>query len=154
MFGLAIATLSTNLAANIVSPANDLSNLAPRRISFRAGAMIASLVGVVIMPWKLWTDSQAYITLAAGYGSAWRHRRGDDRRLLLIRRGRLSVDDLYRRGGAYEYRRGFNPVALALGILPTPGFRRDRRNTPGPVHHDLRVGWFVALVAGATYTPA
>ena len=161
MFGLAIATLSTNLAANIVSPANDLSNLAPRRISFRAGAMIASLVGVLIMPWKLWTDSQAYITQwLLGYGSCLGAVGGvmiAD--YFLIRRGRLSVDDLYRRGGAYEYRRGFNPLALAalaLGILPNvPGFLGAIGVIDAGVLFTTiyEWGWFVALlVAGATYT--
>ncbi len=161
MFGLAIATLSTNLAANIVSPANDLSNLAPRRISFRAGAMIASVIGVLIMPWKLWTDSQAYITQwLLGYGSCLGAIGGvmiAD--YFLIRRGRLLVDDLYRRGGAYEYRRGFNPVALialALGILPNlPGFL-GTLGVVGAVEPFTTIyewGWFVALlVAGATYT--
>jgi NCS1 family nucleobase:cation symporter-1 len=160
MFGLAIATLSTNLAANIVSPANDLSNLAPRKISFRTGAMIASVVGIVIMPWKLWTDSQAYISAwLLGYGSMLGAIGGvmiAD--YFVIRRGRLVVDDLYRRGGIYEYVRGFNPVALValvLGILPNvPGFLGAiGALQPGATFTTIyQWGWFVALlVAGATY---
>jgi len=161
MFGLAIATLSTNLAANIVSPANDLSNLAPRRISFRKGAIIAATVGALIMPWRLWIDAQAYITTwLLGYGSALGAIGGimiAD--YFVIRRCRLDVDDLYRRGGAYEYRRGFNPVALvalALGIAPNlPGFLGVLGVVdPGSLFaHIYQWGWFVALLtAGVTYT--
>jgi nucleobase:cation symporter-1, NCS1 family len=160
MFGLAIATLSTSLAANIVSPANDLSNLSPRRISFRKGAMIAAVIGMVIMPWKLWTDSQAYLmTWLLGYGSCL----GAVGGVMIadyyfIRRCRLVVDDLYRRGGAYEYTRGFNLVALAalaLGILPNvPGFLGALGVLdPGPLFTRIyQWGWFVALLtAGLSY---
>jgi len=128
MFGLAVATLSTNLAANIVAPANAISNLAPRKISYRAGAFMAAGIGFVILPWKLWTDSQTYIlTWLMGYGACLGSVGGvmiAD--YFLVRRCRLNVDDLYRRGGAYEYTGGFNivaVVALVVGILPNiPGF--------------------------------
>jgi NCS1 family nucleobase:cation symporter-1 len=59
---LAVATLSTNIAANVVSPANDFSNLAPRKISFRAGGMITAFIGILIMPWKLVADPSGYIS--------------------------------------------------------------------------------------------
>jgi len=128
MAALAIATLTTNLAANVVSPANDLSNLAPSKIDFKRGALIASVVGFVIMPWKLWEDAGAYIgTWLLGYGAMLGAVGGvmiAD--YYLLRRRVLEVDDLYRRGGRYEYRGGFNPVALvalAVGIAPNlPGF--------------------------------
>lgn len=128
LFGLAIATLTTNLAANIVSPANDFSNLSPRRISFRLGAIIASAIGAVIMPWKLMADLGNYLFVwLGGYGGML----GAVGGIMIadyyaIRRGRLDVDALYRRGGAYEYSRGFHVVALialAAGIAPNlPGF--------------------------------
>ena len=53
MAGLTVATLTTNIAANVVAPANGFSNLAPSRISFKAGAMITAVIGMVMMPWKL-----------------------------------------------------------------------------------------------------
>lgn len=161
MFGLAIATLSTNLAANIVSPANDLSNLAPRRISFKRGAVIAATIGALIMPWKLWESSATYVsTWLLGYGAMlgavggvmiadyW-----------LIRRRELSVDELYRRGGAYEYAGGFNPIALgalAVGIgLNLPGFLGALGviDPPGVFRTLYEWAWFVAFVAaGGVYT--
>jgi NCS1 family nucleobase:cation symporter-1 len=160
MTGVAIATLSTNLAANIVSPANDLANLAPKRINFKRGAIIAAVVGALIMPWKLWESSQAYVsTWLLGYGAMlgavggimiadyW-----------LLRRGRLNVDDLYRRGGEYEYARGFNPVALialVAGIAPNiPGFLGALKVTEASSFFTTiyQWGWFVALfVAGGVY---
>ncbi len=128
MAGLTVATLTTNIAANIVAPANGFSNLAPSRISFKAGAMITAVIGIVMLPWRLYNDAAAYIfTWLIGYGALLGPIAGimiAD--YFLIRRGVLRVDDLYRRGGAYEYVRGVNWIAVAafvLGVLPNlPGF--------------------------------
>src|SRR5687768_7781942 len=128
MIAVAISTLATNIAANIVSPANDFSNLAPRKINFRRGGYITGLIGILIFPWKLIADPSGYIfTWLVGYSSLL----GPIGGILIadyffIRRQTLSVDDLYHRNGIYTYRKGFNPVAitaLLLGILPNvPGF--------------------------------
>jgi NCS1 family nucleobase:cation symporter-1 len=139
MAGLTVATLTTNIAANIVAPANGFSNLAPSRISFKAGAMITAVIGIVMLPWRLYNDAAAYIfTWLIGYGALLGPVAGimivD---YFLVRRGELRVDDLYRRGGAYEYRGGVNWIAVAafvLGVLP---------NLPG----------FVAAVSGSSTTP-
>ncbi len=128
MLALSIATLTTNLAANVVSPANDFSNLAPRLISFRTGGLITALVGIVMMPWKLLASASGYIfTWLVGYSALL----GPIGGILiadyfLLRKRRLDVDDLYRRGGRYEYAGGVNPaalIALAVGVAPNvPGF--------------------------------
>jgi NCS1 family nucleobase:cation symporter-1 len=128
MFALSVATLTTNLAANVVSPANDFSNLAPRLISFRTGGLITAFVGILIMPWRLLESSQGYIfTWLIGYSALLGPIGGimiAD--YFLLRRTKLQVADLYQRGGAYEYVGGVNPaaiVALVLGIAPNvPGF--------------------------------
>ncbi len=128
MLALSIVTLSTNVAANVVSPANGFSNLSPQSISFRAGGYITAIIGLVMMPWKLIESSEGYIfTWLIGYSALL----GPVLGILLVdyfllRRTHLDVDDLYRRGGAYEYSRGFNPAAIAalvLGVAPNlPGF--------------------------------
>jgi NCS1 family nucleobase:cation symporter-1 len=128
MAGLSIATLTTNIAANIVAPANAFSNLAPSRISFKMGAMITAVIGIVMLPWRLYNDAAAYLfTWLIGYGALL----GPIAGIMIadyfvIRRGRLLVDDLYRRRGAYEYRGGVNWVAVGafvIGVLPNlPGF--------------------------------
>ncbi len=70
MFALCIATLATNIAANVVSPANDFAQLAPRRISFRIGGLITGIVGILMMPWKLVADPTGYIfTWLIGYSA-------------------------------------------------------------------------------------
>ncbi len=128
MAGLSVATLTTNIAANIVAPANDISNIRPGRISFRVGAMITAVIGILMMPWKLYNDAAAYIfTWLIGYGALLGPVGGimiAD--YFLIRRTRLDVDALFRRGGAYEYTNGVNWIAmaaLAIGIAPSvPGF--------------------------------
>lgn len=128
IFALIVATLSTNLAANVVGPANDFSNLAPRKINFRRGALITAGIGLVMMPWKLYNDAAQYLfTWLLGYGACLGAVAGvmiAD--YYVIRRRVLDLDALYSRGGAYEYKGGFNPVAivaLTVGIAPNvPGF--------------------------------
>jgi len=70
MLAVALSTLATNIAANIVSPANDFANLAPARINFRTGGFITGVIGILIMPWKLIADPSGYIfTWLVGYSS-------------------------------------------------------------------------------------
>ena len=163
MLALSIATLTTNLAANVVSPANDFSNLAPRLISFRTGGMITALVGILIMPWKVLESSQGYIfTWLVGYSALL----GPIGGILIadyfvLRRARLSVDDLYRRGGAYEYSGGFNPaaiVALVAGVAPNvPGFLAQAfpvrfAGLPAFWHGLYSYAWFLGFgIAAAVY---
>lgn len=128
MVALSVATLTTNLAANVVSPANDFSNLSPRHISFRTGGLITAFAGIAMMPWKLLASSQGYIfTWLIGYSALLGPIGGIMIADYFVLRGRaLDVDDLYRRGGRYEYSGGINPraiVALVAGVLPcVPGF--------------------------------
>src|SRR5271165_4176884 len=53
LVAILLATLNVNIGANVVSPANDFSNLWPRRISFRTGGIITCFMGIALMPWKL-----------------------------------------------------------------------------------------------------
>jgi NCS1 family nucleobase:cation symporter-1 len=128
MFSLTLATLTTNLAANVVSPSISFANLAPRRISRRAGGLITGIIGILMMPWKLVADPTGYIfTWLIGYSALL----GPIGGILIadyffLRRTELVVGDLYRTEGSYAYKGGFNPVAiiaLVLGVLPNiPGF--------------------------------
>jgi NCS1 family nucleobase:cation symporter-1 len=122
MVALLLATLNTNVAANVVSPSNDFSNLRPGLISFRTGGLITGVVGILMMPWKLLSDFGSYIF---GWLVGCSALLGPIAGIMicdyyLVRRRELLVEDLYLRGGAYEYRSGFNPraiVALAVGVL-------------------------------------
>jgi NCS1 family nucleobase:cation symporter-1 len=152
LIALLVATLNTNVAANVVSPSNDFSNLNPRRISFRTGGLITGVIGVLLMPWKLLGDFSAYIFgWLVGYSALLGPIAGvmiAD--YFLVRRSRLKVSDLYRRGGLYEYDNGLNMravVALAAGVaialmgLAVPALR---------LLYDY--AWFVGFgVAGAVY---
>jgi NCS1 family nucleobase:cation symporter-1 len=120
MIALLMATLNVNVAANVVSPANDFSNLSPRRISFRLGGLITCFVGILMQPWKLMANYGSYIFgWLVGYSGFL----GPIAGVLicdyfLIRKKILLPEDLYRRGGHYEYSRGFHwqaIVALAAG---------------------------------------
>jgi NCS1 family nucleobase:cation symporter-1 len=128
LFGLCLATLATNLAANVVSPANDFANLWPRRISFRAGGLLTGIIGILLQPWRLMADPSGYIftwlvAYSALLGAVGGILIAD---YFLLRRTQLDLAGLYRREGPYWYTGGFNwraIVALTLGIAPcVPGF--------------------------------
>jgi len=128
MIAVAISTLATNIAANIVSPANDFANFAPSKIDFRKGGYITGIIGILIFPWKLIADPSGYIfTWLVGYSSLL----GPVGGIMIvdycfIRKQQLELADLYHEHGIYRFSNGFNKNAIAallLGILPNvPGF--------------------------------
>ncbi|KAI9086364.1 hypothetical protein K1719_031818 [Acacia pycnantha] len=130
IFGISLATLTTNIAANVVAPANALVNLSPSWFTFRRGALITALLGIAFQPWRLLKSSESYVyTWLVGYSALV----GPIAGILLadyylVRSTNLSMGDLYSRtpDGAYYYTGGFNlvaMVALIVGILPViPGF--------------------------------
>jgi NCS1 family nucleobase:cation symporter-1 len=128
LIGLIVATLTTNLAANIVSPANDFSNLWPARITFKMGGIIAGIIGILIMPWKLVADPDGYIfKWLIGYSALL----GPIGGIMIadfyvVNRQQLNLNGLYQVQGPYRFFHGFSwpaIVALFLAILPhVPGF--------------------------------
>src|SRR4029434_10701514 len=109
-----LAQLTTNMAANVVSPANDFSSLAPRRISYVGGGLLTAVIGVLMMPWKLYADAAAYIfTWLIGYSSLM----GAIGGILIadywvLRRKELSLGDLFNTSGRYAYTNGVNQRAM------------------------------------------
>lgn len=114
LLSLIVATLTTNIAANVVSPANDFANLYPKKITFVRGGLMTAILGIVIMPWKLLSDYSAYIFgWLIGYSSFL----GPIAGILicdyfLVKKKKLNVIDLYKRNGEYEYTNGFNLKAI------------------------------------------
>jgi NCS1 family nucleobase:cation symporter-1 len=134
LVAILLATLNTNVAANVVSPSNDFSNLNPRLISFRTGGLITGVIALLMQPWKLLGDYSAYIFgWLVGYSGLLGPIAGvmvAD--YFIVRKRTLNVEDLYRRGGEYEYKSGVNPralfslfagVAIALVGLAVPPLR-------------------------------
>jgi NCS1 family nucleobase:cation symporter-1 len=119
MFWLAVATLSTNIAANVVSPANDFQNVWPRRINFAIGGVITAVIGIAIRPWWLLEDYGNYIfdwlgTYAGLLGPVAGIMIMD---YFIVRKGSLNVRDLYLRGGEYEFSGGFNWRAIGVFVV-------------------------------------
>jgi NCS1 family nucleobase:cation symporter-1 len=115
LVAILLATLNVNIGANVVSPANDFSNLWPRGISFRTGGVITCFMGIALMPWKLLAN---YKTFILGWLGGYAAFLGPVAGIMIcdyfvVRRCELQLEDLYLRGGAYEYRDGFNWMALA-----------------------------------------
>jgi NCS1 family nucleobase:cation symporter-1 len=119
MFTVVVATLSVNIAANVVSPANDFANAFPKWISFRTGGLITGILGIVMQPWRLLADPTGYIfnwllAYSGGLGSIagvliidyW-----------VVRKKELVLGDLYRTTGAYRYTGGWNLRAVAATII-------------------------------------
>lgn len=161
MLALALATLATNIAANVVGPANDFAHLRPKLISFRIGGLITGLIGILLQPWRLLENAAVYIDKwLIGYslvlGACGGVLIAD---YFLIRRCRLDLPGLYRRSGPYWYLGGFNPaamLALAAGIAPClPGFAAATglvSHVPAFWSQVYAYAWFVSFgVAAAVY---
>jgi NCS1 family nucleobase:cation symporter-1 len=114
LISLMIATLTTNIAANVVSPANDFSNLFPKHINFFKGGLITAFMGIVMMPWRLLSDYSSYIFgWLIGYSSFL----GPIAGILIcdyfvLRKRILASKDLYDPQGVYRYNKGFNLKAV------------------------------------------
>ncbi|HTO92703.1 MAG TPA: NCS1 family nucleobase:cation symporter-1 [Candidatus Sulfotelmatobacter sp.] len=149
MFSVVVATLAVNIAANVVSPANDFANALPRWISFRTGGLITGLIGIAMQPWRLLADPRGYIFAwlvgySGGLGSIAGVLIAD---YWIVRRRQLDLTDLYLRDGRYG---GWNPAgviatllgcALAWGGLVIPAIR--------PLYD---YAWFVGFfAAGLAY---
>lgn len=163
MLAVCLSTLATNIAANIVSPANDFSNLAPSKIDFKKGGYITGIIGILIFPWRLIADPNGYIfTWLIAYSSLL----GPIGGIMIVdyffvRRQKIEVVELYQRESRYWYRNGINPaaiIALCLGILPNvPGFLTTIKVIPNAtVPEAIRLiyhyAWFVGfVVSGASY---
>ena len=152
LIALLVATLNVNIGANVVSPSNDFSNLAPRLISFRMGGLITGFLGLAMMPWKLMSTFGSYIFgWLVGYSGLLGPVAGimvvD---YFLIRGTRLDVVSLYKRGGPYEYSRGINPRAVAA--LGAGVFLALAGLVLPPVRFLYDYAWFVGFFsAGALY---
>ena len=156
------AQITTNMAANVVSPANDFSSLAPKKISYVTGGLITAALGIAMMPWKLYADAAAYIfTWLIGYSSLM----GAVGGVLIadywiLRKRQLSLPDLFKINGRYSYGGGVNPkaiVALVIAVLPVvPGFVRAATTAGGVVpnpnlfDHLYTYAWFVTFALSAT----
>jgi NCS1 family nucleobase:cation symporter-1 len=163
MIAVAISTLATNIAANIVSPANDFANLAPSKTSFRKGGYITGVLGVLIFPWKLIADPTGYIfTWLIAYSSLL----GPVGGIMIadyyfIRKQQLSTADLYKANGQYTFKNGFNYfaiIALLAGIIPNiPGFLTTIKvispnAVPAWISHVYNYAWFVGFfISGLSY---
>lgn len=160
MIVIFIAQLTTNMAANVVSPSNDFSNLNPKRISYVTGGLITAVIGILMMPWELMSSMGAYIfTWLIGYSGLM----GAIAGILIcdywvLRNQRLDLAALFKTDGEYSYSGGFNwraILALAAAISPVvPGFIRAATTpggqVPNPNFFDTLYvyAWFVTFAIG------
>ncbi|MBK8172676.1 MAG: NCS1 family nucleobase:cation symporter-1 [Sandaracinaceae bacterium] len=158
LVGVVIATISVNIAANVVSPANDFANLAPQHISFKTGGLITGILGVLMLPWKLMASASVVFAWLIGYSALL----GPIAGVMIadywiVRKTVLDVPDLYRENGQY---RGVNWIAvsaLAAGIAPNiPGFLVSVSLLDAAPQFFLTLytyAWFVGVfIAGGVYT--
>jgi NCS1 family nucleobase:cation symporter-1 len=157
MIALLLATLNVNVAANVVSPANDFSNLYPRRISFKIGGLITCVAGLLMQPWKLLASYGNYIVgWLVGYSGFLGPIAGvmiAD--YYLLRKKIIVSEDLYIRGGFYEFSRGWNwravgalgaGIAAALAGLAIPALA-------GLYHYAWFVGFGVSFLVYLAVMP-
>jgi len=155
---LVIATLTTNLAANVVAPAYGFSNLNPKKICFKMGGYITAGIGIAIFPWKLLETAGGYLFVwLIGYSALL----GPIAGILivdyfLVRKSELDLDDLFDHKGQYGAWNRAGIIALVLGILPNlPGFLFKAGITEGAADMFISLynyAWFVGLfLAGGIY---
>jgi NCS1 family nucleobase:cation symporter-1 len=119
MFTVVVATVAVNIAANVVSPANDFANAFPKWISFRTGGLITGIIGILIQPWRLLENPARYIDgWLVGYSGGM----GAIAAVLivdywLVRKKRLELGDLYRPRGTYTFTGGWNWRAVVATLL-------------------------------------
>jgi nucleobase:cation symporter-1, NCS1 family len=118
MFTAVVATLAVNIAANVVSPANDFANAFPRLIGFRSGGLITGILGIVMQPWRLLADPSGYIFswllgYSGGLGSIAGVLIAD---YWIVRKKKLALEELYLADGAYRYGSGWNWVAVVATL--------------------------------------
>jgi NCS1 family nucleobase:cation symporter-1 len=161
MLALCIATLATNIAANVVSPANDFAQLAPKFISFRIGGLVTGIVGILMMPWKLVADPNGYIF---NWLIAYSALLGPIGGILIAdyfvyRKRKLDVAALYRTDGEYRFTNGVSLVALIaliVGALPSlPGFLVNLKvlsaeRIPASLAHLYNYAWFIGFAVAFT----
>jgi len=119
MFTVVVATLAVNIAANVVSPANDFANAFPKWIAFSTGGLITGIIGILMQPWRLLADPSGYIfAWLVGYSGGL----GSIAGVLIadywfVRMKRLELGDLYRTSGVYRYSSGWNWRAVAATLI-------------------------------------
>ncbi|RLM78147.1 uncharacterized protein C2845_PM12G22710 [Panicum miliaceum] len=164
IFGIGLATITTNIAANVVAPANALVSMSPRRFTFAKGALVTALLGIAFQPWRLLSSSESFVyTWLLGYSALM----GPIGGVILadhyvVRRTALDVDALYSEdsGSPYYFQSGFNVAAMAAmaaGVAPiVPGFLQKVGVLPSVSKAFVTAynnAWFVSFfVAGAVYS--
>lgn len=161
MFTVAVATLSVNIAANVVSPANDFANAFPKWISFQRGGLITGVAGILMRPWNLLADPKGYIfewllVYSAGLGSIAGVLIAD---YWFVRKTKLNLADLYLEKGEYSFAGGWNPAAITATVvgcaIPWAFFIPE--SLVGAEFHALTktlmdYGWFIGVaVSGLLY---
>ena len=148
MFTLAVATLSTNIAANVVGPANSIASAFPRSVSFRSGGLIAAVLGVLLCPWLVLDMYIGWLVSYSGLlGSVSGVLLAD---YWLLRRTELDLDGLYQSQGPYRYHNGFNLNAIAAMLLGVAVVLAGKL-IPG-AEFLFKGAWFSGvLVSGAAY---
>jgi NCS1 family nucleobase:cation symporter-1 len=114
----AVATLGINVVANFVSPAYDLANVWPEKITFKRGGLIAALIALVITPWNLFNSPVVVNLFLGGLGALLGPLFG----IIMVdyyvlRRQHVAVGELFRERGHHTYRSGWNPKAVASFVV-------------------------------------
>jgi nucleobase:cation symporter-1, NCS1 family len=152
LVALLVSTLNVNIAANVVSPSNDISNLSPRLISFRAAGLITGFLGLLMCPWYWMSTFGNYVFgWLVGYSGLLGPVAGimvcD---YVLIRGTQLDSYSLYRRDGVYEYSKGINPAAIVALVFGVAAALVGRFVPRVAFLYDY--AWFVGFfLAGAIY---
>jgi len=155
---IVLASLTTNLAANLVSSANDFSNFWPKMISFKTGGIITVVLGFLIQPWKILANPNGYIykwllSYTCIFGAIAGILIAD---YYFVRKKNLNVEELYTKNGQYWYKHGFNInsiIAFIIAVMPcVPGILNNMGviKLSGFFVHLYDYNWFVGFILAFT----
>jgi nucleobase:cation symporter-1, NCS1 family len=148
-----VATMGINIVANFVSPAYDIANLNPSRISFRIGGLIASILSVLVCPWLFVSSSQAITIFVSIFGAVLGPMFGiivAD--YYLVKRQQVHLEDLYSMSpsGRLHYRSGWNGAALAaLALSGVVSIGLALLGAYGVTVNVGDWGWLIGAILGA-----
>jgi NCS1 family nucleobase:cation symporter-1 len=158
LVGILLATVSTNIAANVVAAANDISNISPDRISFKSGGFVTGIIGLLIFPWKLMADPQGFIFIwligcSIILGAVAGIMICD---FYIIKKGNLQVPELFNPSGIYGKWNSASWISLGLAAAPViPGFLMQLGILDpaemSPIWNTLYTyGWFITSIVAAS----
>ncbi|WP_342514415.1 NCS1 family nucleobase:cation symporter [Sporosarcina sp. FSL K6-1522] len=114
---ICMTTLAVNITGNIIPAGYQLSALFPKHLTFRTGALLAAIVGFLIMPWKLMEDATSIFMFLGIIGGLLSPVLGVMlTHYFIVAKRILNLEELYAINGKYNYKNGVHVPAVVATL--------------------------------------